>query len=648
MPSIRFANVLLETKPRALSYPTMYYHTDQLITPSGENGEWTINGAGTVDFTTYFNALSVLKLQKYTRATGFALHIDVKSAGEVTLTQPCAERLSMNPEIVKDNSQTVAGDNDWHTVTLDISVDEHTVLAGFQIATTAATEIRNGYYEVSFDGEPRDVELSIATTTFRKEKFIERNIELVKTELLASDYDIAKHLTMHVIDNGSTLDAAALSDEHVIVTPNENVGGAGGFARGMIESLEQSTPATHVLLMDDDVEVSPESILRTYNLLRIVNDEYAEAFVSGAMLNIEDTQDQKEDTGFISTYDGSCVPAKPPLQVTKFVDVVYNECFDESVCVPEDAHRYAAWWYCVIPTTVIERNGLPLPIFVRFDDVEYGIRCNPKFMTMNGICVWHAKFDIRYNAGVERYQTVRNQMIGQAVTGLAPSMKTMLHSLHHMVDLESRKFNYTDAELALDGFEDFLKGPKFIMQPVAQERFMRANREKEKLVPFDELKKQAAEMGITDFDPDMLTRQVIDFDEPRSFQQRVFDFVTKNGQRFGTDKLVAIRFDGRGDEPETALGSDGDRVEYTIIPSAGWLYPAGMIHNENVIIAIDWATRKGVIRVKDAKRYKEVMKRYKRDMAYYKKHADRLAAEYLAAGPQMQSMRFWKQYLGMD
>lgn len=41
--------------------------------------------------------------------------------------------------------------------------------------------------------------------------------------------------------------------------------------------------------MDDDVEVSPESILRTYNLLRIVNDEYAEAFVSGAMLNIEDT-----------------------------------------------------------------------------------------------------------------------------------------------------------------------------------------------------------------------------------------------------------------------------------------------------------------------------------------------------------------------
>lgn len=640
MSSIRFANVLLETKPRALSYPTMYYHTDQLLTPDARSGNWTIAGAGTVDFTTYFNALSVLKLLKYTRATAFRLHIDVRSAKPIAVTQTRAERLSMQPQLVESVTASVPGDNKWHEVTLDITVDPTTVIAGFQIATQAKTTIRNGWYEVEFDGDPRDVELAIATTTFRKEKFIERNIELVKTELLGSDYDIAKHLTMHVIDNGSTLDAATLSDAHVTVTPNENVGGAGGFARGMIESLEQSTPATHVLLMDDDVEVSPESILRTYNLLRIVNDEYAEAFVSGAMLNIEDTQDQKEDTGFISTYDGSCVPAKPPLQVTKFVDVVYNECYDEQLSVPADAHRYAAWWYCVIPTAVIERNGLPLPVFVRFDDVEYGIRCNPKFMTMNGICVWHAKFDIRYNAGVERYQTIRNQMIGQMTTGLVPDTKTMLHSLHHMVDLECRKFNYTDAELALQGFEDFLKGPKFIMQPVAQECFMRANREKEQLVSFDELRAQAEQLGIDDFDPDMLTRQVIDFDEPRTLKQRAFDFLTHNGQRFGAGTLAARKLDG-GD-------AAGDHVEYTVIPSAGWLYPAGMIHNEHIIIAIDWATRKGVIRVKDVKRYQEVQKRYKRDLAYYKKHADRLSREYLAAAPRMESVEFWKAYLQMD
>ena len=73
-----------------------------------------------------------------------------------------------------------------------------------------------------------------------------------------------------------------------------------------------------------------------------------------------------------------------------------------------------------------------------------------------------------------------------------------------------------------------------------------------------------------------------------------------------------------------------------------------MIHKENIIIAIDWATRKGVIRVKDVQRYRNVQKRYKRDMAYYKKHAERLSREYLAAAPQMESVAFWKRYLQMD
>ena len=108
---------------------------------------------------------------------------------------------------------------------------------------------------------------------------------------------------MHVIDNGCTLPYKELSTDKVTISPNENVGGAGGFARGMIESMEQDVPATHVLLMDDDVEVSPESIMRTYNLLRIVKPEYSEAFVSGAMLNYEDVQDMKEDTGFIDPAD---------------------------------------------------------------------------------------------------------------------------------------------------------------------------------------------------------------------------------------------------------------------------------------------------------------------------------------------------------
>lgn len=51
---------------------------------------------------------------------------------------------------------------------------------------------------------------------------------------------------------------------HIYYHRNKNVGGSGGFTRGMIESIRQKPKATHVLLMDDDVVVLSESIKRTY------------------------------------------------------------------------------------------------------------------------------------------------------------------------------------------------------------------------------------------------------------------------------------------------------------------------------------------------------------------------------------------------
>lgn len=631
MPSIRFANVLMEITPRALSYPTMYYHTNQPVRVNPDTHEWFVEGAGTIDFTTYFNSLSTMKLLKYTRATGFHLHLEVKGSA-CTITQTKAYRLSSSPEIDPTVFAKVQASNKWQSIDLDLTVDENMVLAGFQIETTGAIVVRDAYYTLDIDGELTDIELSLSTTTFKKESYITKNIELVKKEILGSDNDIAKHFRMHVIDNGCTLPYKELSTDKVTISPNENVGGAGGFARGMIESMEQDVPATHVLLMDDDVEVSPESIMRTYNLLRIVKPEYSEAFVSGAMLNYEDVQDMKEDTGFIDPQIGICVAAKIPLQVTKFVDIVFNEVYDENLRVG-DGRRYAAWWYCCIPMSVIKRNGMPLPVFVRYDDVEYGIRCNPTFMTMNGLCIWHSKFEIRYNAAVERYQSIRNGMIAQMTTGLAPSIDTFLRELHDQVDLELKKFNYTDAELALKGFEDFLKGPDFIKQPIVQEKFVQANQEKEKLVSFPELQQMADDMGLEGFDVSKLTRQEIDNDKPRSIQQRAFDFLTINGQR-----LLHSSIHG-------AKGTPGKR--YALISSAGWIYPAGSIHGENIIIAIDWFNRRGTIRTKNLKQYNAVTKRYKRDLAYFKKNRERLSAEYKAASKELTSIQYWKQYLGM-
>lgn len=621
MSMFTFANILLETNPRSLSYPSLYCVSDAPLAHDNERDEWWMLDSGTYDFSTYFNGLSVAKLHKFTTATRFFLHLELKGAA-CSVEQTHGDAFALHPEPIESTRVELEQSSEWQSVDLEIQADESDVLAGFVIHAQGRVAIRNGRYDFELSQEPRDIELLLSTTTFKKERFIERNIDLVRRQIVESNEPIADHFHMLVVDNGRTLDAEALSSDRIQVVPNQNVGGAGGFTRGMITAMEQKPEATHILLMDDDVAVSPESIKRTFNLLRILKDEYKEAFISGAMLNYEVGEDQWEDVGHM-TSEGTFAPIKPPLRMSQYRDLVYNESFTPTSRM--EGQMYAAWWYCCIPVPTIRREGLPLPVFVRCDDAEYGIRCHPTFITMNSLCIWHMSFHERYNAAVERYQTTRNTMIAQATCGMAPQSDFM-RELHNNIRLELKKFGYENAELCLDAFEDFLKGPKFIEQPVAERRFMDANRNKEQLVDFDELQRQAnADPDLAGFNLHDIDRQLIDEDEPRRLSQRLDDYLTNNGQRL-------VKTPGEG---------------YAVIPLLGWAYPAGVIRGKKKLIVIDWVNRKGAIRTKDVKRYEQIMDRYKKDLRYYKYHIERLRKEYAAARGKLTSVAYWKQYLGM-
>lgn len=624
MPSIQFANVLLETNPRSVSFSSLYCESDQPVVFDTQLGDWVMYGQGVYDFTTYFNALSVSKLRTYTSMRSAMLHLELKGAA-CTVQQTMGDALAHESLLVEGTEVAVPAADEWQVVDIPLVITDAMVLVGFKIVTEGQVAIRNSHYVLDVADDFNEVELAVATTTFKKESFIINNIGLVRSHIIESGDDIAKHFHMYVIDNGRTLDATALSGDRVEVIPNENVGGAGGFTRGMIAAMRQKPKATNVLLMDDDVAVSPESIKRTYNLLRILKPQYREAMISGAMLNYEVGEDQWEDTGFM-TKDGIFAPCKPPLRLTQFEDIIFNEIHEMTKEITPDNH-YAAWWYCCIPISVIERNGLPLPLFVRCDDAEYGIRCKTDFITMNGLCVWHMSFHKRYNPAVERYQTTRNTMIAQAAAGMAPHADFM-HELHRNMQLELKKFGYDNAELCLDAFEDFLKGPKFIgTKGQAEKSFMAANHNKETLHDLDELQRLANEdPDLAGFDVYTITRQLIDADKPRSRSERIQDFVTDNGQRI-------LKNEGEG---------------YAVIPLLGWVYPAGVIRGKKKLIVIDWYNRKGAIRTKDPDRYARIMKRYQRDLKYYKANINRLREEYAQAFPKLTSLQFWEHYLDLD
>lgn len=615
---MKFANIILENNDRAVRNPAMYCRSDAPVVFDEAENEWLLYSRGCYDFTTYFNSLSVGKLKKYASATGFSLHIEVKGS-KCVVSQMKATSFSMESESVQGTDIEVPQCDEWISVDVDLAVDADAVLMAFAIDAEGPVYIRNGYYSLDVDHPLNDVNLALATTTFKKESYIEANIASIKENILGSDDDIAGHFHMHVIDNGRTLDCEELNSDGVTVYPNDNVGGAGGFARGMIQAMEQDTPATHVLLMDDDVAVSPESIKRTYNLLCIANEEYKDAFVSGAMLDYQIVEDQWEDTA--AFLDACCQSIKPRIRMTEIADLVFNE--DSEPTERQRSRRYAAWWYCCIPVATIKKNGLPLPYFVRYDDVEYGIRCKPKhFMTMNGIGIWHMAFHVRYNPAVERYQTIRNGFIANATTDIS-SDKELLAYMHDGIRTELKKYGYQNAELILDGFEDFLKGPSFIRGKVAEECFMAANRRNEKLLPFDELQKDPDLDGL---DLCSLTRQKINENSPRALGERLVDFVSWNGQK------APLFWDKGG---------------IAVISAAGGVYPAGTIRNHSKILVVDWYNKKGAVRHRDVARYKEIIKRYRQDLKLFKANTKRLHEEYAAARPDMTSVAYWKKYLGI-
>lgn len=623
MPSIKFSNVLLKSCPRSVEYPSLYCRSTAPWFYDQEADGWRLSEKGQFDFTTYFSSLSVKKLVRYASATAFTLEIDVKGAA-CNIVQTTADAFAGHPVELEETTVKVPASDEWRHISLDLKVDDKAIIVGFKIDANGVVFVRNGAYFVTVPHELREVNLLLSTTTFKKEDYIKRNVALLKSEILDSDDEMASHFGVLVVDNGRTLEADSLSAGGIKVCPNANVGGAGGFARGMIEALESEKNYTHILLMDDDVAVSPESVRRTFNLLRIVNDDYVDAFISGAMLNYEAGNEQWEDTGYM-TPEGYCHPAKPRLCLTKFEDVVYNEAYR----VPEEIkrlhQRYAAWWYCCIPVKTIRTKGMPLPYFVRYDDAEYGIRCSPEFMTMEGICIWHDPFDKRYNAANELYQTTRNELVAQFTTGFAKN-SDFEKEIYHKFTLELKKFGYSGAELILDAFEDFLKGPDcYSAKGFAEASFMGANKRKEKLVPLVEVQNRAHELGLN-FSLSQIDRQSIESDQPRGMAERAADYVTNNWQR-------AIVREGSG---------------YAVIPAMGGVYPAGAIRGKKYIIAIDWYNRSGVIRVKDVKRYKEIERRYKADLKKYKSKKRELGQAYEKSHSRVTSVAFWKEYLGMN
>ena len=102
---------------------------------------------------------------------------------------------------------------------------------------------------------------------------------------------------------------------------------------------------------------------------------------------------------------------------------------------------YNAWWMCLIPRAVAEDVGLPLPLFIKWDDAEYGLRARSRgyrTATVPGIAIWHMSFlEKDDTSDWQAYFHYRNRLVAAALHGpddpkalLADILKRTVRHLH--------------------------------------------------------------------------------------------------------------------------------------------------------------------------------------------------------------------------
>ena len=410
---------------------------------------------GKAYFDTYFNGLSIEKWVKYTRIEHISLKIRISGKFRVLLINKEKVNINISEKVISEVilQSTLPQDfiipyidgsnKGMYTFALEALEDDSRYYGGAYI-----TDIDKRYI--------RNVKIGVGICTFKREAFIEKNIKILNETILENeDSPLYGCLEIFIADNGRTLNAAGLKSDKIHIYPNKNLGGAGGFTRDIIEMLQNNDKyhITHVLLMDDDIVIEPEALIKTYILLSMIKDEYKNAFIGGAMLRT-DQQYRQVEAG-ASWNGGNLISLKNDLDLCRCDNCLYNEL--------EEYTEYNAWWYCCFPIDIVREDNLPLPIFIRGDDLEYGLRNMKRLILMNGICVWHEPFENKYTSFLE-YYIIRNQLIDNSFHcpwyGKKHLKKTMFK---HCVQ-EVMFYRYKNVDLYLQGIKDFLKGPAWLME----------------------------------------------------------------------------------------------------------------------------------------------------------------------------------------
>jgi len=234
----------------------------------------TLTGPATLSFDTSFGVFAAGRWRRVTLVNELWVRVNAVGAG----------RVEMVAVYGKSEQVVVARELGTEPVTLQApqlrSSDVGTLFV--RIVATGDVVVHGGFWFTP-QVPAHEVRLSLSITTFNRQEYVTKTVRNV-LDLISGTESLQGAVRVLVVDNARNIKFDAPSDAPLVVIGNSNLGGAGGFARGLMQ-LRRDGWATHVLFMDDDITLEPEALVRTMALFRFAKDE--KLCVHGAMLSEE-------------------------------------------------------------------------------------------------------------------------------------------------------------------------------------------------------------------------------------------------------------------------------------------------------------------------------------------------------------------------
>lgn len=422
-----------------------------------------IGAESEVSFATYFNAFPASYWRRWSTLDSVVLRVELVGSARVDVyrTKATGARITVGGNEVS-GTETDPGVVEFE---VDLAPFEDGGWIWFDITTDSEVKVRSaGWYANS--PAPGRANIAVGIPTFNRPADCVNALAALTSDPLVDEVIgaviVSDQGTSKAKDHPGFEAAAAALGDRLSIHNQPNLGGSGGYSRVMYEALK-NTDCEQILFMDDDIRVEPDSILRALAMNRFAKHP---TLVGGQMLNLQEPShlhimaEVVDQANFMWTaapnaeYDHDF--AKYPLSDDDERSKLLHRRIDAD---------YNGWWMCMIPRQVAEELGQPLPLFIKWDDADYGLRAAEHgygTVTLPGAAIWHMAWSDKDDAiDWQAYFHLRNRLVVSAmhwdgkVGGLlASSVKA---TLKHLLCLE-----YSTVAIQTKAMADFLAGPEHI------------------------------------------------------------------------------------------------------------------------------------------------------------------------------------------